>query len=105
MTQVNTLTLAISAGIVALVVGAIAFTLSWNLWDYWGGPMPGIQVLLFPGNLTLIHVWHPLFTEEVSFWPKLALLFIGQFVVVTLVAALFIGPVRKFNCLFAHANR
>ncbi|MGX5913227.1 hypothetical protein ACR0ST_00645 [Aliidiomarina sp. Khilg15.8] len=83
------------AGFAAVVIGVIAFALSWNLWDIWGGPMPGVQVLLFPGNLTLVYVWHPLFTEEVTFWPKLAMLLVGQFVVVAGVATLIMWAGRK----------
>lgn len=48
--------------------------------------MPGYQILLFPGNLTLEYLWHPLFTEEINLLPKLAMVLVGQFVLVTLVA-------------------
>lgn len=90
--------LALKVAILATVVGLIAFTLSWNMWDVWQGPLPGYQVLLFPGNLTLIYLWHPLFTEELAFWPKLALLLIGQFAVVYLVIANSLWLVSKiFN--------
>jgi len=57
--------------------------------------MPGVQVLLFPGNLTLIYVWHPLFTEEINFWPKLGLHMFGQFFVVTFAVMLCVNLVRK----------
>ena len=85
------------SGVAAVVIGLVAFTLSWNLWDFWGGPMPGLQVLLFPGNLTLIYIWHPLFTEEINFWPKLALLLCGQFVVVFCFVGLFVSLVKKLR--------
>jgi hypothetical protein len=80
--------IAIYSGLVALIIGLIAFTLSWNLWEYFGGPLPGYQIFLFPGNLTLTYFWHPIFTEEVNFWPKLFMLLFGQFVVVTCCVAL-----------------
>lgn len=95
MSQLKTTTIAIYAGLMSVVIGLVAFALSWNLWDFWGGPMPGIQIVLFPGNLTLIHVWHPLFTEEVNFWPKLALHMFGQFFVVTCLTMLLLSVVRK----------
>ncbi|RUO29731.1 hypothetical protein CWE12_07100 [Aliidiomarina sedimenti] len=97
MKTLKTHTVALYAGIIALVVGLAAFTLSWNLWDTWGGPMPGVQILLFPGNLTLVWVWHPLFTEEINFWPKLAMLMLGQFSVVASVVALLTGILRKIK--------
>lgn len=70
-------------GLIAAFIGLIAFSLSWNLWFFFDGPLPGYQFFLFPGNLTLIYFWHPLFTEEVNFWPKLFMLLFGQFSVVT----------------------
>jgi len=94
--KLNTLTVAIYAGVVAVVIGLTAFTLSWNLWDVWGGPLPGYKVYLFPGNLTLIYIWHPLFTEEVNFWPKLGLLMLGQFSVVAGFVGLFLTIVQKW---------
>ena len=95
MNQRKIITISIFAGLTAVVIGFITFTLSWNLWDLWGGPIPGYQVLLFPGNLTLIYVWHPLFTEEISLMPKLGLILLGQFIVVTCVVGLFTTIVRK----------
>ena len=62
------------SGVIATVIGLIAFTISWNFWAFFEGPLPGGQVFLFPGNLTLLYFWHPLFTEEVNFWPKLLML-------------------------------
>jgi len=94
--KLNTPTIAIYMGITAVVIGLTAFTLSWNLWDVWGGPLPGYKVYLFPGNLTLIYIWHPLFTEEVNFWPKLGLLMLGQFSVVAGFTAAFITLVKKY---------
>jgi hypothetical protein len=91
----TTITIAICAGLVALVIGLVAFTLSWNFWDFWGGPLPGYRIFLYPGNLTLIYVWHPLFTEELAFWPKLVLLLFGQFVVVSCVVGSLAKIVRK----------
>ena len=85
----NSHRIAIYSGIVATIIGLIAFSLSWNLWEYFDGPLPGYQLLLFPGNLTLIYFWHPVFTEEVNFWPKLVMLLFGQFVLVTGVVAMF----------------
>jgi hypothetical protein len=72
-------------GVISVVIGAVAFTLSWNLWEVFNGPLPGYQIFLFPGNLSLIYFWHPLFTEEVNFWPKLVMLLFGQFSVVTIM--------------------
>jgi hypothetical protein len=76
-------TIAIYSGVITTIIGLIAFSLSWNLGAFFGGPLPGYQIFLFPGNLTLIYFWHPLFTEEVNFWPKLFMLLFGQFIVVT----------------------
>jgi hypothetical protein len=98
MNWYKTATIAICAGVAAVVIGLVAFTLSWNLWDFWGGPMPGLQVILFPGNLMLVYLWHPLFTEEVNFWPKLALLLLGQFGIVFFVVGLLVHIVKK-SCL------
>jgi hypothetical protein len=80
--------IAIYSGFISMIIGLIAFSLSWNLWDYFGGPLPGYQIFLYPGNLTLIYFWHPIFTEEVNFLPKLFMLLLGQFVVVTSCVAL-----------------
>ena len=93
----KTTAMAIFSGVAAAVVGLVAFTLSWNLWGFWGGPMPGFQVLLFPGHLTLVYIWHPLFTEEINFWPKLALLLLGQFSVVFCFVGLFVYLAKKLR--------
>lgn len=95
MSQLKTTTIGLYAGVVALVVGGIAFSLHWNFWNVWGGPMPGVQALLFPGNMTLIYIWHPLFTEEIDFWPKIVMLLVGQFFVVASVAVLLVSLFRK----------
>lgn len=73
----------IYSGLIAMIIGLIVFTLSWNLWGFFDGPLPGYRIFLFPGNLTLTYFWHPIFTEEVNFWPKLFMLLFGQFIVVT----------------------
>jgi len=83
--------IAIYSGLVAAIVGLIAFTLSWNLWELFSGPLPGYSIFLFPGNLSLIYFWHPIFTEEVNFWPKLLMLILGQFVIVCSCVALISG--------------
>ncbi|MFT5755563.1 MAG: CHASE1-domain containing sensor protein [Alteromonadaceae bacterium] len=85
------------SGLIAAVIGLIAFTLSWNLLAFFEGPLPGYQVFLFPGNITLIFFWHPLFTEEINFWPKLLMLLFGQFVVVTGVVTLIIRITNRLR--------
>jgi hypothetical protein len=92
LSKYRTLSIALTVGIIALVIGIIAFTLSWNIW---GGGMPGYKLFLLPGNLTLIYIWHPLFTEEIDFWPKLMLLFLGQFVVVACITAIITSMLKK----------
>lgn len=84
MMNTSTTTIAVYAGLTSVIIGAATFALSWNLYDILGGPMPGTKVLLFPGSLTLIYVWHPLFTEEINFWPKFALQMFGQFLLLRL---------------------
>ena len=96
MSQLKTSSIAILSGVASVLIGLVAFALSWNLWDLWGGPMPGVQVILFPGNLSLVYIWHPLFTEEVDFWSKLALQMLGQFFVVTCVVAMLTSAVRRW---------
>lgn len=73
---------AIYSGFIAMIIGVITFSLSWNLWAFFNGPLPGYRIFLFPGNLSLTYFWHPIFTEEVNFWPKLFMLLFGQFIVV-----------------------
>ena len=74
------------AGFSATGIGMVAFAAHWHLWDYFEGPLPGYEILLFPGNMTLRYLWHPLLTEELSLSVKLILLFAGQFFVVTLLS-------------------
>jgi len=75
--------IAVYFGLTAATLGLVIFYLSWNLWDYFDGPLPGQRIILFPGNLSLIYFWHPIFTEEINFWPKLFMLLFGQFILVT----------------------
>ncbi len=82
-------------GVITVFIGLIAFSLSWNLWEFFDGPLPGYRVFLFPGNLTLTYFWHPIFTEEVNFWPKLFMLLLGQFIVVTSCVAV-ITSLKQF---------
>lgn len=67
-----------------MAVGALFFAVNLLLYNWWSSPLLGYRLLLGPGNLTLVYVWHPLFSEEINFWPKLLLLLLGQF---SLVAA------------------
>ena len=83
MNLTKSVKVAIYYGVISIVIGLIAFSLSWNLWEFFGGPLPGYRIFLFPGNLTLTYFWHPIFTEEVNLWPKLFMLLVGQFIVVT----------------------
>ncbi|WP_143452311.1 hypothetical protein [Lacimicrobium alkaliphilum] len=83
---------ALYAGLIAVVVGAVAFALNWLLW---GGNMPGYGALLCPGNFMLVYVWHPLFTEEIDFWPKLVLQLSGQFIVVVAFTALLMCLIKR----------
>ncbi|BBM03604.1 hypothetical protein [Microbulbifer sp. GL-2] len=70
----------IVAGVIALLVGLVAFTYNWVIigggWQYFG-------VFLFPGNLVL-----SMFSEEIDFWPKFALQMSGQFLVTFFIAYL-----------------
>jgi hypothetical protein len=67
------------------------------LFDFIGGPLPGYQIALFPANLSLIYIWHPLFTEEIALLPKLALMLLGQFVFVSIIAAIVFSLVIAWN--------
>ncbi|GAB2880960.1 hypothetical protein ACCI51_18680 [Microbulbifer echini] len=92
MSDFKAVTIAIYGGVLALIVGLVAFSLNWNVW---GGGMPGYKILLFPGNITLVYVWHPLLTEEIDFWPKLFLHSLGQFTVVSVTVWLITVAVRR----------
>lgn len=92
-------TVGIYTGLAAAVLGLLMFSVSWYLWDVIDGPLPGYEFVLAPGNLTLIYIWHPLFTEEINFWPKLFLLMLGQFVVVSATTASLIHIFRKLSML------
>lgn len=96
MNHLKTSTIAIVAGVAAVVIGLLAFAISWNFWPFWGGPMPGRWLLLLPGDLTLIYLWHPLFSEEINFWPKLVLQMSGQFIVVTVITAVLTWAKRQW---------
>lgn len=96
MKQISTTRLAITSGLVAVVIGLVVFVLHWNFWDVRGGPFPGYEVFLFPGNITLIYIWHPIFTEEINLLPKLALVLTGQFTLVTGFVALLHFLARKW---------
>ncbi|MFC3122696.1 hypothetical protein [Agaribacter flavus] len=89
------LPVSVKVGIAATLVGLYVFTLSWQLYDYWQGPLPGYQFFLAPGNLSLAVFWHPIFTEEVNLYPKLGMILIGQFVIVTAFVELFMRLKRR----------
>ena len=86
----------LSIACILTLVGLIAFIINWNLWEFFNGPMPGYQILLFPGNLTLEYFWHPIFTEEVTFWPKLLMLMVGQFFIVWGIALVINLVAKKY---------
>ena len=88
MTKLGTVNISLFCGVAALIVGLLAFSINWSVY---GGGMPGYKVILLPGNLSLVYIWHPIFTEEIDFWPKLALHSFGQFGIV----AVFSGIVTK----------
>jgi len=88
MNKLRAVNISLFSGVAALFVGLLAFSINWNVY---GGGMPGYKVLLLPGNLSLVYIWHPIFTEEIDFWPKLVLHSLGQFGVV----AVFSGIVTK----------
>ena len=93
--------IAILSGLIAMIIGLITFSLNWNLWEFFDGPLPGYRVFLFPGNLTLTYFWHPIFTEEVNFWPKLFMLLFGQFFVVSCCVAV-IASLKQFFATKLH---
>ena len=92
MNQTKTIKVAIFSGTFALLIGLVAFTINWNVY---GGGMPGYNIFLFPGNLSLVYVWHPLFTEEIDFWNKLVLHSLGQFSFVAFLAAIISSGVKR----------
>jgi len=55
MNLTKSINVAIYYGVISMVIGLIAFSLSWNLWGFFGGPLPGYRIFLFPGNLTLTY--------------------------------------------------
>lgn len=89
---------AINCGVGAALIGLLAFTINWHAYDHIGKPLASYQFFLFPGNLTLQYIWHPIFTEEISFWLKLMLLLIGQFLVVSISVYLFRYLINMFIC-------
>ncbi len=93
---------AVYCGVVATMIGLIAFTISWNTWELWNGPLPGYQFFLFPGNLSLIYFWHPIFTEEVNLWPKLLMLLSGQFFVTTSVVVILSKAIKHFKQMISY---
>ena len=86
---------ALFSGLFAVLIGLFMFLLSWNLFDVVGGPLPGYKILLFPANITLTYIWHPLFTEELGLLPKLTMMLLGQFVVVTSIVAISISIISR----------
>jgi hypothetical protein len=87
----------IAVGITATFIGLFTFVLSWHFFEFWQGPMPGYSVLFFAGNVSLIYLWHPLFTEEIALYPKLGLLLLGQFVLVTVFYKLLLTVLKCFK--------
>jgi len=78
--QKTALFLALLMSVLALLSVAFAYQWQW-LWAY--------KVLAFPGHLVL-----GLFSEEIDFWPKLALLTVSQFASIYL-SAIFLWPLGK----------
>lgn len=87
--------ISIFSGLIGTAIGLITFILHWNFFDIIGGPLPGYQFLLFPARMTLIYFWHPLFTEEISLLPKLAMMLVGQFTLVSSSAYLLAKLYRR----------
>ena len=83
----DSLYVGLCGGLVATLIGLFTFILHWSMWDMRGGPLPGYNILLYPGNLTLAYLWHPLFTEELPLLQKAGLLLTGQFILVGLSVA------------------
>ena len=95
MHRLKTLHIALIAGVIAAAIGLVAFALNWHFPNFWSGAMPGVTALLFPGHLTLVYLWHPLFTEEINFWPKLLLLMLGQFLLTSGIVALCLSVAKR----------
>lgn len=95
--QLKTMTIALYSGVASVVIGVITFSLHWSLFDVVGGPLPGYKVLLFPANLTLVYIWHPIFTEEVALLDKFGLMMIGQFTLVAAFVGLAVSIFRKMS--------
>lgn len=93
----KTIHIAAFSGLIATIIGLVTFTLSWHFFEFWGGPIPGYSILLYPGNISLIYLWHPLLTEEINLLPKLSLILLGQFTVVTTSVAIAVTSFRKFK--------
>ena len=74
--------------VVAFIIAAIAFIVNYN---FLAGTLPGYRLLTAPGIVAL-----RLFTEEIAFWPKLALLLGGQYI----DSLLIILGVRKLTRVF-----
>lgn len=77
--KIKPLKFSLYLALAATVIGLITVVLNWHLFDYWGGPIIGYKLLLFPGNMSLVYFWHPVFTEEVDLLPKVAMVLFGQF--------------------------
>jgi hypothetical protein len=89
--------IALYSGLVSVVIGTITFTLHWSLFDVIAGPLPGYKVLLFPANLTLVYIWHPIFSEELALLDKFGLMMIGQFTLVAGFVGLAVSAFRKVS--------
>ena len=87
-------------GLTASIIGLVIFSLSWNLWDYFDGPLQGHRISLLPGNLSPNYFWHPILTEEINYWPKLLMLLFGQFLLVTSFV-FFMNPSKRVIQNFA----
>nr|WP_136250621.1 hypothetical protein [Ningiella ruwaisensis] len=82
-------------GLLASLIGLVTFVLNWNFFDVIGGPLPGYQIFLFPGNQSLVYIWHPLFTEEMGMYQKLGLMLFSQFMIVAIVAEIIQRLVKR----------
>lgn len=82
-------------GVIGAVLGLITFVLSWQFWDVWGQPVPGYHWILAPANWSLMWVWHPLLSEEIALVPKLTLMILSQFALLTLCAYLIVWLIGR----------